>query len=114
LLGTFLFTWALRFFLWSIAFLIECCAFWMKLINHELNNHIFFEEIKWCTLVYCALHSLLLLSTLYDSLLNCPFCDKLINIYISTLTNSMSSIRSLSIHCRVPIVIIEDDCIGSS
>lgn len=113
LFWTFLFTWTLGFFLCSITFIVECCTFWMKLIDHKLDNHIFFEEIEWCTLINCTLHCLFLLSPFHYSLLDCSFCDKLIDIYISALADSMSSICGLSVHGWIPIVIIKNDRISS-
>lgn len=86
----------------------------MELIDHEFNNHILFKEVEGCSLIDSTLNSFLLLCSFDDSFLDGALGNKLIDIYISTLTDSMCSVCGLCIHCWVPVVIIEDDCVGCS
>lgn len=108
LLGIFLSTFSL------FLFLNTCASFGMELINHKFDNHILLKEVKRCSFIDSTLNCFLLLCSLDNSLLNCPLCNKLIDIYISTLSNSMCSICCLSIHCWIPVVIVEYYCICCS
>jgi len=116
LLASFLasFLTSLTFTTSTLCFLLHHALLCIELINHQFHNHIFFEEVERSTLINCTLHCFFLLCSFYYTFLDSSLCDKLINIYISTLTDTMSSIGSLCVHSRVPIIIVENDSIGSS
>ena len=108
-------SWRLALFLLSSIFLwllFDGISILIKLINHQFQYHIFFEEIERCPLINCWLDSFLLLSSFYNPFLDCPFRNQLININILTLPNSMSSISGLCIHRRIPIIVVKDNGIG--
>lgn len=83
----------------------------MELIDHEFYDHVFFEKVEGSPLVNSTLDCLLLLSPLYNPFFDGPLGDKLIHIHVSTLSYPMGAVCCLCIHCRVPIIVIEDDCV---
>ena len=86
----------------------------MELIDHKFNDHILLKEVEGCSFIDSALDSFFLLCSFDDSFLDGAFGNKLINVNISTLTNSMCSVCGLCIHCWVPVVIVEDHCVSCS
>ncbi len=94
--------------------LLSHALFGVELINHQLHDHIFFEEVERCSLVDCTLDRFFLLGPFHNTLLDGAFSDELVNIDISALAYSMGSVSSLGIHCWVPIIIVEDDGVSSS
>ena len=58
-----------------------------------------------------GLHVLLLLGSLYNLLFNCALGDETEDRDWLSLPDTMGAILGLGINSRVPIVIIEDDCI---
>lgn len=66
------------------------------------------------TLVHCALHCLLLLGSLHYPLLNSPLGYHPVHIHIPSLAYTMCSVCCLSIHCWVPIIVVEYYSIGCS
>lgn len=49
-----------------------------------------------------------------DILLNCTLTDQSVDVDISCLANTVTPVLCLSIHCRVPVTVIEYDCISPS
>jgi len=58
-----------------------------------------------------GLHILLLLGSLDNLLFNCPLGDEAEDRDWLSLPDTMGAILGLRINSRVPIVIIEDDCV---
>lgn len=79
-------------------------------ITHDKLDHVFHLE---GVTVNCRLHILLLLGSLDNLFLDCALSDDPINCDWFSLADSMSSICSLLIHSWVPIVVIENDGVGS-
>lgn len=84
----------------------------IELIDHQLHYHVFLKEVERSSFVYSALNGLFLLGSLDNSFFDGAFGHQLINIDVSALTNSMSSVCSLGVHCGIPVVIVEDDSVS--
>jgi len=88
----------------------------LLLIQKHVNYFLGFKDIgfKGIATINCGLYSLLLLCSLHDFLLNSTLGDKTENRNWLCLTNTMSTILSLCINSRVPVIIIEDNSVCSS
>lgn len=49
-----------------------------------------------------------------DVLFNSTFADQSVDVDISCLTNAVTPVLCLSVHCWVPVTVIEYDCISAS
>jgi len=91
-------------------------VFFFLLIKEHVHDFFGFEDISFESVatIDCRLNGLLLLSTLDDLFFDGAFGNQTVNRDRLGLPDSVSSILSLSIYGRIPIIIIEDDSIGSS
>lgn len=60
----------------------------------------------------CVSHLALLLGPLQDPLLDGTLTDKAIDSDLLGLTQPVSSVHGLLVHCGVPVTVIEDDLEG--
>lgn len=82
-----------------------------QLIGHELSN-LLLENIQRPTLIHRTLYSLLLLCPFNNPVLNCILGHQLIDVDVPSLADSVGSVGSLSVHCGVPVVVVEDDVVS--
>ena len=86
-------------------------------IIKEHVHHIFrFEDISLESIssIHCTLDCLLLLCSLHNLFFYCSLSDNSINWNLLSLTNSVCSVSCLCIHCRIPIIVIENYSICTS
>ena len=100
-------------FLVSLEFLFRNALSSIELVNHQLHDHVLFEKVERGSFVDSTLDVFLLLGSLDNPLLNGPLGDQLIDIDISALPDTMSSVGRLCVHRGVPVVVIENDCVRS-
>jgi len=85
------------------------CAFGVELVDHEFDDHVFFEEVEGGSLVDRALDCLFLLRPFHDSFLDGALGHQLVHVHVSALAYSVGSICGLRVHGGIPVIVVEDD-----